>query len=69
MSESIDKIFKVCASILLVGAILFYIIPNIFGIILHILFELVSLIVWGLFGYIVIKGIEYIWRSDKKVKL
>lgn len=67
MSESIDKIIKVVASIFLVGAILFFVIPSIFGIVLKSLVDLISLFLYLCFGYIIVKGLESIWAPSKKV--
>lgn len=61
-----DNIFKVMSTIILGGALLIWVIPSIFWIIIKIFVELIVLISWLFIGYAFIKGLEMVWAPKKK---
>jgi hypothetical protein len=68
MKIDFDGLFKIVATLILGGTIIFWVIPTIFSIIVGIFIELFVLIIYLFIGYVFIKAIENIW-SVKGVKL
>lgn len=63
---NLNTVIRVVASIVVIGAIIFFVIPGMFWTAARIIFELFILVIWGIVGYILLKVLESIWKSDKK---
>lgn len=64
-SATINYLFKILVSLIFVGALIFWVIPTIFGIAIRIIFELFILFIYFFIGYILIKALENVWKLKR----
>ena len=62
---SLDTIFRILSTIIIVGALIFLVLPALFWTAARIIFEIVILVVWSFIGYVFIKALENIWKTKK----
>lgn len=62
MGKTFDLAFKWLCTVILVGVLLFWVVPTIFWIGIRIIFELAIMLIWGFIGYIMIKALENVWK-------